>query len=99
VIGGPVLVLLTIAGFAVIAALQHRRAPASVFSLAFTATAIGTVLIVSGLTGCQLHKDNWSFVGCAPWSASILWNEVAVGAGVLLLAVMVWRRALQSIDN
>ena len=98
-ISGPLFVLLTIAGLGVIAALQHRRSPTSVFSLAFTATAVGAVLIVSGLTGCRLHKDNWSFVGCAPWSASILWNEVAVGAGILSLAALVWRRALRSIDN
>ena len=98
-IAGPLLVLLTIAGFAVIGTLQHRHAPTSLFSLAFTATAIGVVLILSGVTGCQLHKDNWSFVGCAPWSASILWNEVAVGAGALSVAALAGRRALQSIAN
>jgi hypothetical protein len=68
------------------------------FQMALGLTALAFIFIVPALFGCDLHKSNQTFVGCAPWSDTVLWNRVAVGVPVALVAAYTWRRAIRSIS-
>ena len=68
------------------------------FQMALGVTAVALLFIVPALFGCNLHKSNWSFVACTPWSNTVLWDRVWIGLPVLLLAVYFWRRAIRSIS-
>ena len=68
------------------------------FQMALGLTFLGLLFAVPALFGCDLHKSNDSFVACAPWSDSVLWSRVWIGAPILLIAGFAWRLAVTSID-
>jgi hypothetical protein len=69
------------------------------FQLAIGITALGLLFAVPALLGCNLHKSDASFVACTPWSDTVLWNRVWVGAAALMFAAYFWRRAIRSISS
>ncbi len=69
------------------------------FQMALGLTFLGLLFAVPALFGCVLHKSNDSFVACAPWSDSVVWSRVLIGAPILLVAGFAWRLAVKSIDG
>jgi hypothetical protein len=69
------------------------------FQAAIGLTFLSLLFIVPGLIGCDLHKSSSSFVACAPWSDTVLWNRVLIGAAVLPFAFFFWRRAIRSVSR
>jgi hypothetical protein len=69
------------------------------FQMALGLTFLGLLFAVPALFGCDLHKSNDSFVACAPWSETVLWTRVMLGAPILLVAGFAWRLAVKSIDG
>ena len=67
------------------------------FHYAFTLSFFGVVFVVLGLLGCRLRKDPFSVVACG-WSESPWWNEVWIGAAMVAVSLIFWRRALASLD-
>ena len=67
--------------------------------MALGLTFLGLLFAVPALFGCVLHKSNDSFVACAPWSDSVVWSRVLIGAPILLVAGFAWRLAVKSIDG
>ena len=52
------------------------------FQMALGLTFLGLLFAVPALFGCDLHKSNDSFVACAPWSDSVVWSRVFIGAPI-----------------
>ena len=69
------------------------------FQMALGLTFLGLLFVVPALFGCDLHKSNDSFVACAPWSETVVWSRVLIGAPILLVAGFAWRLAAKSIDG
>ena len=69
------------------------------FQMALGLTFLGLLFAVPALFGCDLHKSNDSFVACAPWSETVVWSRVLIGAPILLVAGFAWRLAVKSIDG
>jgi hypothetical protein len=69
------------------------------FQMALGLTFLGLLFAVPALFGCDLHKSADSFVACAPWSETVLWSRVLIGAAILLVAGFAWRLAVASIDG
>jgi hypothetical protein len=68
------------------------------FQMAIGTTVCGTLLVGSALVGCNLGKSDWSIVSCSPWSSTVVWSHVRLGAPFLILAVYFWRLALRSME-
>ena len=67
------------------------------FEMALGLTFLGLLFAVPALFGCDLHKSTDTFVACAPWSETVLWSRVLIGASILLVAGFAWRLAVTSI--
>ena len=76
-----------------------RTAGGNLFQSAIGATALALFFIVPALFGCDLHKSDSIFVACTPWSETVLWDRVGIGAAVLLVAAYLWRRAIRSLTE
>jgi hypothetical protein len=65
----------------------RRRSP--IFN-ALSLTAAAALFLVTGLIGYTLSKHD-RFVAGTPWSPSVIWWQVAIGAALLAAAVWFWR--------
>ena len=81
-------------GIGFLARRQHSRQ--SPLQYAISATAVGTVFIVTGLLGLQLDKHNYTLI-TGSWTGGVLWWKVLAGAGILLFSVYFWRKGLLSV--
>jgi hypothetical protein len=64
--------------------------------IAFSATTLAALFIVSGTIGYTLSKRARFTTGTA-WSDTVIWWEIAVGIAAALVAIYFWRRGLRSI--
>lgn len=69
------------------------RSPGYRYQRVFSATAAGLLFFVAGLIGWDLSYSHGWFQG-TKWVHRPVWWEVAVGAGLLLLAGFWARRAI-----
>jgi hypothetical protein len=75
----------------------HRQANGGRWTslwLALTTTALAAAFVAAGVAGLSLDAPADAFEA-APWSATVIWWEVAVGIALLPLSVSLGRRALQ----
>ena len=93
--GSLVFLLALFVAIGFLARSQHsRRSP---LQSAFGATAIGIVLLVTGILGLQLDRHNYTFI-TGTWTGAVLWWKVFAGAAMLLFSVYFWRKGLRSVS-
>jgi hypothetical protein len=66
--------------------------------MAFSATAMSALFLVSGASGWRLSKQA-RFVAGTGWSESVIWWQVGVGLALLVLAVFLFRRGVRDMDR
>jgi hypothetical protein len=73
----------------------RRRSP--IFN-ALSLTTVGVAFVVSGAAGYTLSRHD-RFVAGTPWSPTVIWWQVAIGAALLAGAVWFWRAGLRELQR